>query len=151
MNAEIVIIICTVFGGALFALGGTEIPMFGRGFKWLRREVLPLLWALLALVSGFEWWRCVGLAVSYDVVFRLPYGDRTPRWLKFLVFMAYPLPSLFLGFNVWQLYVGGLCFLFWALSNWKPTARMFEWVISCLLMGGFLGVMVGQLIGQTYQ
>lgn len=150
MNPEIYIILSAVFGAGLFALGGTDIKIGGRGYKWIKRELLPLIWAGLALMAGFEWWRCLGMAIAYDACFRLPYGDRTPKYLKFIVFMAYPLPSLFLGFNIWQLYVGGLCFGFWALSNWKPTARMFEWVIACLLMGFFLGTCIGQLIAQTY-
>lgn len=150
MSGEIYIILCFVFGAGLFALGGTEIPVFKTGFKWLRREILPVLWAILAFTAGFEWWRCVCFAVSQDAVFRLPYGDRTPAWLKLVVFMAYPLPSLFLGFNIWQAGAGALCFGLWALSNWKPTARMVEWVIACLFIGAILGAMIGQLIAQTF-
>jgi len=150
VNGEIAIIIATIFGCALFALGGTEIPVLGRGYKWLRRELLPLVWGILAFTAGFEVWRCVAMAVSFDGVFRLPYGDRTPKWLKFVVFMAYPLPSLFLGLNVWQAGAGFVCFMFWALSNWKVTEKAFDWVVSCLLMGAVLGVMVGKLIAQNY-
>lgn len=145
MSPEIAIIMA-VGVSPLFALGGTDLTVGGTGYKWLRREVLPLLWGLLALITGFEWWRCLAMAVCFDGVFRLPYGDRTPKWLKLFVFLAYPLPTLWLGFNSWQLIAGALCFMFWALSNWKPTARIFEWVISCLLIGVFLGVTVGQLI-----
>jgi len=151
MNPEIYIILCATIGALLFAGGGTQISKTIKGQKWLRRELLPVLWALLAFIAGIEWWRCLGMAVCFDAVFRLPYGDRTPSWLKFIVFMALPLPSLWIGFNAWQLLSGGLCFLMWVLSNWKPTERIFEWVISCLLIGAFLGITVGQLIAQTYR
>lgn len=149
MNPEIYVIISAALGLILFPLGGTQISETIPGKKWLRRELLPILWALFALVAGFEWWRCVGVAMAFDIVFRLPYGDDTPKWWRFFVFMIYPLPSLFLGFNIWQFFAGALCFGLWALSNWKPTAKAFEWVISCLLIGAVLGITVGQLITQT--
>lgn len=149
MNGEIAIIIAVTFS-PLFALGGTEIPWLGRGYKFLRREILPLVWAILAYTAGFEWWRCLAFAVTQDVAFRLPYGDKSPVWWKFIVFMAMPLPSLWLGFSEWQLFSGALCFLMWILSNWKPTANIFNWVSACLLIGAFLGLTVGNLIAQTY-
>lgn len=147
MTSEWYIILC-VLVSPLFAAGGTDIN--GRGYKWLRREILPVLWAILAFTAGFEWWRCVAMAVCMDVVFRLPYGDRTPVPVKLLVFLAYPLPTLWIGFNEWQLFTGVLCFILWALSNWKPTEKAFEWVISCLLMGACIGITVGKLIAQTF-
>lgn len=150
MSGELYIIACAVLGMLLFALGGTEIPVFKSGFKWLRREVLPAAWGLLAFSSGIIWWRCLIMAVLFDVAFRLPYGDKTPKWLKAVVFIGMPLPSLLLGFNAWQLFAGGLCFFMWVLSNWKPTERIFEWVISCLLIGAFIGITVGKLIAQTF-
>jgi hypothetical protein len=149
MSGELAIIVAFCVS-PLFALGGTEIPAFKRGFKWLRREVLPVLWALLAFSAGFEWWRCIAFAIAQDIVFRLPYGDRTPTWVKLLVFLTYPLPSLLFGFDIWQAYCGALCFMLFVLSNWKPTARAFEWVVSCLLIGAFLGVTIGKLIVKMF-
>ena len=149
MNGELYIIFCATLGCLLFALGGTEIPAFKTGFKWLRREVLPASWGILAYSSGIEWWRCLIMAVLFDIAFRLPYGDRTPKWLKSVVFIAMPLPSLLLGFNEWQLLSGILCLSMWALSNWKPTERIFEWVVSCLIIGFFIGITVGKLIAET--
>ena len=150
MNGELYIIACGVLGALLFVLGGTEIPFFKRGFKWLRREVLPVCWGMLAYSAGFEWWQCLGLAVSFDIVFRLPYGDRTPVWLKAVVFCAMPFASLWLGFNAWQVITGVVCFCLWALSNWKPAAKIMDWASVCLLMGALFGITVGKLIAQTY-
>lgn len=149
VNGELAIIIAFSVS-PLFALGGTEIPKFKRGFKWLRREVLPVLWALLAFSAGFEWWRCLAFAIAQDIVFRLPYGDRTPTWVKLLVFLTYPLPSLLFGLTEWQAYCGILCFGLFLLSNWKPTARAFDWVSSCLLVGAFLSITIGKLIASIY-
>lgn len=147
MNPEIYIILCAVLGALLFALGGTDIN--GRGYKFFRRELLPVLWALLAFSAGIELWRCVAMAVLFDVAFRLPYGDKTPMWLKFVVFMALPLPSLLLGFNWWQLISGAICFVMFILSNWKPTERIMEWCVACLIIGSAIGICVGKLIAQT--
>lgn len=149
MSGELYIILC-VLVSPLWALGGTEMPYFKTGFKWLRRFVLPAIWGMLTFFAGFEIWRCIAMAASFSVVFSLPYGDRTPKWLKFIVFMALPLPTLWLGFNIWQVISGVLCFLMWALSNWKPTEKIFEWVVSCLLIGAFLGITVGKLIAQIF-
>lgn len=145
MNGEIAIIIAFSVS-PLFALGGTEIPYFKRGFKWLRRELLPVLWALLALSAGFDWWRCLSFAIAQDIVFRLPYGERTPTWVKLLVFLTYPLPSLLFGFDIWQAYCGLAAFVLFLLSNLKPTKQAFEWVVSCLLIGAILGITVGKVI-----
>ena len=150
MSGELYIIACAVLGALLWPLGGTGIPFFKRGFKWLRREVLPASWGLLAYSAGFDWWKCLAMAVCFDVAFRLPYGDRTSVWLKLIVFMSLPLASLWLGLNIWQVITGVLCFLMWALSNWKPTAKIMDWVTACTIMGLFLGITVGQLIAQTY-
>jgi hypothetical protein len=150
MSGELYIIVCAVLGSLLFPLGGTDIPFFGRGFKWIRRELLPIAWATLAFTAGLEWWRCVGLAIGLDVAFRLPYGERTKYWLKAVVFSAYSLPTLFLGFNIWQL-TSPAYFLLFVLSNWKPTERMFNWVTACAIIGGMLGVTIGNLIANTYR
>lgn len=149
MNGELYIIACAVLGALLWPLGGTEIPFFKTGFKWLRRELLPICWALLAYSAGFEWWRCVGLAVCFDVEFRLPYGDRSPVWLKAVVFGIMPFASLWLGFTAWQALTGGIAFLMWVLSNWKPTAGIFNWVSACVVIGCSIGLAVGNLIAQT--
>ena len=149
MSGELYIVICAVLGAGLFALGGTDIPYFKRGFKFLRRELLPISWGLLAYSAGLEWWRCLGLVVCFDALFRLPYGDRTPVWGKFIVFMAMPLASLWLGFNAWQVIAGIASFIMWASSNWKPTERVFSWVTACIIIGLVLGIAVGSLIAQT--
>ena len=149
MNGEWYIILAGVSGAFFFVAGGTEIPALKKGLKWLRREILPLIWGLLAFSAGFEVWRCLAFAVCQDAAFRLPYGDRTPTWLKLIVFLALPLPSLWFGLNVWQAISGVLCFLIWALSNFKPTSKAMDWATSCLLMGATLGVTIGKLIAQS--
>jgi hypothetical protein len=150
MNGELYIIVCAVIGALLWPLGGTEIPYFKRGFKWIRRELLPILWGLAAYSAGIEWWRCLGLAIFFDIVFRLPYGDRTPVPLRIAVFTIMPIASVWIGFTTWQAISMAICPLMWILSNWRPTARAFPWVVSCIIIGLVLGITVGQLIAQTF-
>lgn len=149
MNGELYTIACAVLGALLFSLGGTEIPYFKRGFKYLRRELLPVSWGLLAFSAGIEWWRCLGMAICFDACFRLPYGDRTPLWLKFLVFVSVPIASIWIGFNIWQVIAGAVSFILFLLSNWKPTASAFNWVTCCIIIGILIGLAVGNLIAQT--
>lgn len=149
MSGELYIIACAAIGALLWPLGGTEIPYFNRGFKLLRREVLPISWALLAYSAGLETWRCVGLAVTFDIMFRLPYGDRTPLFLRPAVFFIMPVASVWIGFTGWQIISAIVCPLMWVLSNWKPTASLFNWVTACIVIGLVLGITVGDLVAKT--
>lgn len=140
MNVEWLQIACMGLGGVLFAAGGT-------GFKWMRRFLLPVLLAGIALISGVPAWSCLGLAFGLIVVLCLPYGSGTPYWLKLLVFMAYPLPSLFIGFTWWQPICAIVCFGCFCLSNWKPTAETFFWKCVEFILGLMIGLTVAAQLG----
>lgn len=134
---------CMGGGGILFAVGGT-------GPKWIRRFVLPVLLGLLALLAGIDWWRCLGMVAGLIVAFHLGYGEKHPYWFKFLVGITFVLPTLFLGFNVWQI-ITPLTFVgMFKLSNIKFWSRMFPWKVVEFLTGALIGVTVAQLISQTY-
>ena len=130
-------------GGICFAVGGT-------GIKYVRRFILPALLALIALLSGFAWQACLGYAVAQSVTLCLPYGSKTPYWLKFLVFMSYALPSLLLGFTYWQIILPLVCFGAFALSNWKVTAETFAWKIVEFVIGTILGTTIASLISKPH-
>ena len=140
-GTELWMIVCMLLGGGLFALGGT-------GFKWARRFVLPALLAIIAAINGFAWLTCVGYAITQSVTFCLPYGERTPYPVKFLVFCSYALPSLFFGFTWWQPILALGCFLLFVLSNWKPTAQTFLWKIVEFLFGSLVGITIASLIAK---
>lgn len=143
MNPEWWMILSMVLGGGLFAVGGT-------GFKWARRFLLPCLLGIIALLSGVAIWRCAAYAVTQAVTFCLPYGERTPYWLKFIVFMSYALPSLFFGFTWWQVITPVVCFGCFCLSNTAWAGRTFIWKICEFIMGSVVGITVASLIAQTY-
>jgi hypothetical protein len=136
---EWLMIACMGFGGVLFAAGGT-------GYKWLRRFVLPILLGGIAVFSGILWYLCLGYALTQAITLCLPYGERTPYWLKALVFISYALPSLFFGFSYWQLILPVVCFGCFCLSNWKPTANTFFWKACEFIMGATIGTLVASVI-----
>jgi hypothetical protein len=128
-------------GGICFAIGGT-------GWKPARRFLLPIILGFVALFNGFSWQMCLGYALTQSIVLCLPYGERTPYWAKFLVFLSYPLPSLFFGFTWWQPITAVVCFGCFCFSNWKPTAQTFFWKACEFIMGASIGITVAALIAQ---
>jgi len=125
-------------GGVCFAAGGT-------GPKWVRRFLLPCIWAGIALLSHCNLWGSLALLL-YIPCFCLPYGSKTPYWGKTLAFISYSLPSLGLGFTFWQIITPLLCLLIFRLSNWKPTSGMFTWKVCEFLIGTLIAITVAVLI-----
>lgn len=137
--SEWLMMACMGSGTILFPLGGT-------GFKWARRFLLPAILAGLALFHGFAWYLCLGYAVSQAVTLCLPYGERTPYWLKAVVFSLYALPSLCFGFTIWQIFLAIGCFGLFVFSNWNKSASSFPWKICEAGMGFLLGATIAALI-----
>lgn len=142
MNKEMLAIVCMGSGVTLFALGGT-------GFKWARRFLLPAILAGMALLSGFSWQSCLGYGLAQAITLCLPYGERTPYWLKAVVFISYSLPSIFFGFTFWQIFLVAGCFGLFVLSNWDKSASSFPWKICEAGIGFLLGATISALILKT--
>jgi hypothetical protein len=130
--SEWLMILVLTLSPALFAIGGT-------GFKWARRYVLPIFLAIIALLSGLIWWRCLGLAGSLVVALCLPYGERTPLWGKCLTFSTYGLVFLWLGWSWWIPLLPAVCIGLFILSNNRLTEGSFPWKIVEGAMGFGLG------------
>lgn len=137
-------IVCMTSGVLLFALGGWK-------WKWMRRFLLPGILGIMAFISGFPVILCVAYAVAQAITLCLPYGERTPYWIKALVFTSYALPSFLFGFCVWQIFLVLGCFGLFALSNWDKSASSFPWKICEAGMGFLLGATISALISQTTQ
>lgn len=142
MNPELYQILCPAIGGILFALGGTDISQEIKGQKWVRRELFPLFLGIVAYFHNIIWWKCLLFVVLTDAIFRLPYGDKTPRFVKLLVFVTYPLPSLLFGFTWWLPICSAICVLCFFFSNWKPTEKLFPWALACTIIGFSVGAAV---------
>lgn len=125
--------------GTLFAIGGT-------GFKPARRFILPFILGLIAFLGGVLWWKCLIVWGGLTGAFCLPYGSKTPYWLKFLVGITFILPTLALGFTIWQIITPIAFILMFFLSNWKNTANEFTWKIVEFLTGTLIGVTIARLI-----
>lgn len=136
MNELLQIVVMAVTA-TLFALGGTEIKKYDRGFKAFRRYGIPLFLAFICVLSGVSWWQVAIYTVALFGALTAPYGSRTPYWVKVLVFCAYSGVSLCIGFSWWVVICPALLTLFFLLSNLKLTAKTLFWKVF-ELQAGFL-------------
>jgi hypothetical protein len=147
---EWIMILALALGGILFAAGGTHIPKIG-GQKWIRRFVLATALGGIAAWSGIEWWRCVGLGAGLCGAFHLPYGSKSPYWMKTITAICFVLPTMFIGFSLWQVFTpAAFLAMFW-LSNNRFFASLFPWKVVEFLTGAYIATTVVQLINQTYR
>lgn len=139
MNKEWLAIGAMAAGGLCFAIGGT-------GFKWVRRYLMPCLLAGLAIWGGSIWWKCLCMALTMMIALCLPYGERTPYPVKFLVGCCFVAPTAFLGFTWWQIITPvAFILMFWA-SNAKATDRIFFWKAVEFITGALIGVTVSSFL-----
>jgi hypothetical protein len=139
INRELLMISAMTSGGLLGSLGGYR-------WKWLRRFVLPTILAVLALLGGVLWWKCLILCLGLMAAFCLPYGERTPYWGKFLVGCAFVLPTAVMGFSWWQVFTPIIFIAMFFMSNWKFTEKIFRWKIIEFITFALVGVTVASLI-----
>jgi len=126
---EIIYILMMASGVILFPLGGTEIPFVKKGYKWFRRFVYPFVMFILAFWFGMPLWANVACSSLLCAALHLGYGGTKPYWYKFLVGVAYALPSLFFGFSLWVILTPVIFLALFALSNWQKTSGSFIWKI----------------------
>jgi hypothetical protein len=130
--SEYLMIFIMALSGSLFAIGGT-------GFKWARRYVLP---ACLGLIGAFyaPWWAGLGYAVCLCAVLCMGYGERTPYWLKAIIFSGYGAVGLWFGWSWWVVITPVVLFTLFVLSNWKPTANTIFWKAWEFIAGVLIGI-----------
>ena len=73
----------------------------GYRWKWIRRFLLPAVYAAIALISGESIPIAMGLCVAFVLVNSLSYGDRTPWTAKIAVFLALSAPSMIVDWKVY--------------------------------------------------
>jgi hypothetical protein len=139
IDKELLSILAYSLSPLFYGLGGWKC-------KFLRREILPITLGTLLFLAGYPLWKCLVYMPLQDGVFRLPYGDKTPYWLKALIGITYSLPSLLFGFTVWQAVLPAVFIVYFILSNWKVTAQEFSWKICEGTVGFQLGIIVARLI-----
>lgn len=131
MNEWVIIALLTI-SGALFAIGGT-------GLKWSRRYILPVVIGAL-IAHSVPLWANLGYVLTLSAVLHLGYGERAKWWYRLLIFCGYSLPCLFFGWSWWIVLTPILCYLWFVLSNFKPTERMFPWKIVEFIYGFLISV-----------
>lgn len=139
MNKEILMMIAMTISPLLWMLGGWH-------WKWLRRFLLPVCLGIL-LLSVWHWGLVLLWTITQMTTFTLPYGEKTPYWLKTVVGCTYVIPSLLFGFTIWQIVLPVVFIVTFILSNWKPTKRDFAWKICEGTTGFLIGVIVARFIG----
>ena len=123
----------------LWMIGGT-------GFKPARRFILPGIAGVL-LLSLVSWWQIAGVVGTMMVANCLPYGDRTPWWLKPLVFASLGAHVIWLDpiFGLWwALGMGiiGSCLMLLSKRFNRFTWKVVESIFGFLQAAGIiLGVL----------
>jgi len=139
IDRELLMIITMGVSGILGALGGYK-------WKWLRRFVLPILLGIVALTAGKPPLMCLYMSVGMVIAFCLPYGERTPYWLKFVVGCCFVAPTLFIGFSWYQIITPIVFIVLFRLSNWKPFANIVFWKAWEFIVFSMVGITVASLI-----
>jgi len=133
---EWTIIYAVILSAGLFAAGGTEVKKTGRGYKWIRRFILPALLCLIAWPFA-PYWAVIGFGATLCVFLHLGYGDRCSWPKRAFIFAGYGLSSLWIGWSWWAVLTPAACCALFFLSNLKSTASDFQWKL-CELSFGFL-------------
>lgn len=139
MNKELYLVFLPAISWLLFALGGTQISDKIKGWKGWRRFILPTIYFVACLLRGIVWWKVLLVSAITGIVFLLPYGDKTPYPIKFLVGCGYGCISLPIGFSAWNVITAIGFIVLFVLSNTKLTSKIFVWKIC----EGFFGLLVG--------
>jgi len=144
MMSEWLMILSTLIGVGAFAAGGTDLN--GRGFKWIRRFLMPACLAGIALLYA-PWWACLGYAVTLSAFLHMGYGDRC-SWLKrAFIFTGYGFSALWFGWTWWAVVTPVLLLIAFWLSNFKPTANTMFWKAWEMLAGFLIAVTFINAVG----
>ena len=147
LNKELYMVGLPAISWLLFALGGTQISDTISGQKWIRRFVLPTVYLIACLMSGFIWQGIVTALLAMGV-YHLGYGTKVPWWRKILVGIGYALISVAIGLSWWNL-ITAIAFIgLFKLSNTKWAASMFVWKICEGFFGLFVGIEIAYLLAR---
>jgi len=139
INKEILQMICIGSGGVLFMVGGFR-------WKWLRRFLLPVLFSACVLMAGHEGRQALIIAGGYMLAFCLPYGDKTNNIVRFLIFCCFIIPSIELGFTLWQIISPIIIFITMLLSRWKTTQNIIFHKAWEFITGTTIGITIASLL-----
>ena len=127
-----------IIGSALFfRMGGMGLLPFRKGW---RRFILPIFFGIIGIIATKFQIELLYAVIGSAIAFSLPYGSKTPYWLKCIVATTFTLPTLFIGFTIWVIIVPILFITLFLLSNNKITANEFGHAIVEILTGAGIGI-----------
>ena len=131
---EPLIIMLIASGVLCWMVGGT-------GAKWVRRFLWPAIVASVLGISGQTWGSSIMVSFFVALSATLPYGDRTPRWLRSAVFLAVASPGLLLNLKIWPFVLIAWVLLMGAFI----ASRKWNW-FTHKIWEGFTGFLQASLI-----
>jgi len=116
-------------------LGGQEIPIAKRGFKWIRRFVMPAGLAVFLMVLGAVWWKALLACALLSAATHIGYQSKLWKYTFSAVCMA--APSLILGFH-WTVVLPITYHTAYGAISLHDNK--FRWAYVGLLMGTGIGI-----------
>lgn len=128
--------ITVIWCGVTYWLGGQELPWFKRGFKWIRRFVMPLGLCFSLITFGGILPRTAILACSLFSATAHP-GYQNKLWKYALTGLLMGLPALLIDVNVLCLLPMAFHTIYGLLSL---KMNKFRWSFVGILMGIAIGI-----------
>jgi len=140
IDPELLQIICITNGVLLGMLGGWK-------FKFLRRYLMFAIFGLCGILAVTQPLNLILLSMLFgSITAHLPYGERTPYWLKAIVGVLIANSSCLMGGTRWQAIGSVLFILTFMLSNSKKYADTFFWKACEAIVWGCVGLSWARLI-----
>jgi hypothetical protein len=123
---------------ATYWLGGQEIPGLKRGYKWIRRFLMPAGLACgLVLISGINASIWKPILASALLCLATHIGYQSNPWKFILAGLCFGVPSLILGFQ-WTFLLP--CAFHGTLGMVSLRDNKFGWSFVALMTGASIGI-----------
>ena len=130
-------IFAVTFSVATFAAGGTDLN--GRGYKWIRRFLMPIGLGALSLLYA-PWWACLGYTATLCAFLHMGYGSKASWLYRAFIFTGYGASALWFGWSWWIVITPAVCLAAFWLSNFKPSEKTLFWKAWEMLAGFLIAV-----------
>ena len=80
MSEEFISALAILWCSVTYWLGGQELPYYDRGFKWIRRYLMPLGLSIFLIVLHAVWWKAILACLGLSGATHLGYKDKVWRF-----------------------------------------------------------------------